>query len=115
MQYLCLINLVECHPQFGQLLHPVLQDIPGVGIAIGYAEGCHHGDHWLRHMVHLFIIMCPKASNLHPADIPQCHHLGISVRDDPMYHVRAWEHEVSACNLVQVGLMNVVGNEFPQG
>lgn len=107
LQYLFLVNLVGCHLEFGQLLHPVLQDIPGVGIDIGYAEGCLHGDHWLRHMGHLFIIMCPEGSNLHPAVATQCHRLRISVRDDPIYHVCAWEHEILACNLVQAGLGNV--------
>jgi len=47
-QYLRLVNLVECHPEFGWLLHPVLQDIPKCGIIVEYAEGCLYGDHWLQ-------------------------------------------------------------------
>lgn len=70
LQYLFLVNLVGCHPELGWIRHLVLQDIPGVGIVVRYAEGCLHGDHWLWEVVHLMIVMCPEGINLYPPNTP---------------------------------------------
>ena len=40
-------------------------------------------------------------------DTTQGHPLKASVWDDPVYHVHAWEHGVSACNPVQAILVDV--------
>ena len=45
--YLRLVDLVGCHPEFGWLLHPVLQNFSIVGIVAGYVEGSLHDDHKL--------------------------------------------------------------------
>lgn len=74
---------------------------------MGYVEGCFHGDHQLRKVVHLLIVLCLEGINLCLANTTQYHRLRISVQDDIMYHVHAWEREISACNLVQARLVNV--------
>lgn len=82
----------RCHLEFGWLLHLFIQDIHGVGITVRYSKGCLHGNHWLRQVAHLLIILCPKGRNIFPTDTTQSHHLKISLWDDPMYHIHTWEH-----------------------
>jgi hypothetical protein len=70
------------------LLYPILQNVSGVASAVGQAEWRSHDSHGLGHLIHLIIISCPEGCKLRPTDTAQGHRLGVSVRDDPVNHVR---------------------------
>jgi len=106
-QYICLVDLVGCHPEASWLLYPIPHNVFGGSSAIGQVEWRGHESHGLRHLIHLVIILCPEGCKLHLTDTTQGHRLRVSVRDDLGNHVYTWECRVSKCNLVQVRLMNI--------
>ena len=79
----------------------------GVATTIWQAEWRGHDSHGLIHLIHIIIISFPKGCKILPTNTTQGHHLGASVRDDSMNHVHALEYEVSTCNIVQAGLIDV--------